>query len=235
MVSTTISTFSSDQSLNFAARSFVFGASRSKRLDDDEPLLTHELGEHRAQRAAIHLAIHFLREAARLRRERHAAADPDGAAARAGARLARALLRMRLLAAAANFGLALLRLGAGTASRHVRRDHLVHERFIEFAPEGFIGNLQSPCQCHRRVSISWFVIRPRLLLDGRAPDAQRLACRPDRRPHEDIAAFGSGHRATDEEEVALEIDLDDLRFSVVTRSTPMWPDMRLPRNTRPGV
>src|SRR5690606_15343201 len=84
----------------------------------------------RLQRRAIHLAVHLLRKIARLRRERATAANPDRAADRAGARLAGALLAPRLGAAAAHFGLGLLRLRSGTRSGHVGRDGLVHEGFV---------------------------------------------------------------------------------------------------------
>ncbi len=47
--------------------------------------------------------------------------------------------------------------------------------------------------------------------------------------------LGARNRAADQQQVALGVDLDDLRFSIVRRTAPMWPDMRLPGNTRPGV
>ena len=70
-----------------------------------------------------------------------AAADPDGRAARAGARLAGALLRVGLAATAAHFGARLLRLGARAAGVAVRGHHLVHQGLVELVAEGGLGHL----------------------------------------------------------------------------------------------
>src|SRR6185312_1235244 len=107
-----------------------------------------ELGKHRAERAAVHLAIHFLREVARLRGERDAATDPDRAAVRAGPRLARALLRPRLATAAAHFGARLLRLRARATGIAIRGNDLVDQRFVEFLSERRIGHLQLGAAVH---------------------------------------------------------------------------------------
>src|SRR3546814_8827783 len=58
--------------------------------------------QDRRDRGAVHLAVDLLREAARLGRERHAAADEDRGRQRAMTRTA-ALLLLRLLGGAADF------------------------------------------------------------------------------------------------------------------------------------
>src|SRR5882762_1802555 len=80
---------------------------RRRQLDgvgNQQALGARQFREHRADRAAVHLAIHLLREVERLGGEGPAAADADGRAAGAGARLAGAFLRVGLAAAAAHFG-----------------------------------------------------------------------------------------------------------------------------------
>src|ERR1700722_872652 len=106
-----------------------------ERGGHDQAILAYQLGEHRANRAAIHFAVDLLRKIARLRGEGAAAADPDGTANRAGACRARALLAPRLLAAAAHLRSGLLRLGAGTPGRAVGVDHLEDERRVVLAAE----------------------------------------------------------------------------------------------------
>src|SRR5581483_6787374 len=111
-------------------------------VGDDQAIRARELREHRADGAAVHLAIHLLREVAGLGRESSAAAYPDRAAARAGARLAGALLGPRLLATAAHFGASLLGLGARTSGRTVGGHDLVHQRLVELLAEGGFRHLQ---------------------------------------------------------------------------------------------
>src|SRR5262249_7126916 len=118
-----------------------------RRLDtelgrDDHALLTQQLRQHRAQRAAVHLAVDLLLEAARARRERAAAADPERASDRADARAARALLLPRLLARAAHIGAILLRFRARAPGREIRRYDLVHERFVERDAERRVRELE---------------------------------------------------------------------------------------------
>jgi hypothetical protein len=58
----------------------------------------------------------------------------------------------------------------------------------------------------------------------------------DRGTHDHLAALGARHRAPDQQQVAFATSTSTTRrFSVVRRSPPMRPDMRLPANTRPGV
>src|SRR5690606_28069277 len=114
-----------------------------QRLGNDQPVLPHELGEHGLERSAIHLAVDLLAVIARLRRERPAAADPDGAADGTGAGTPGAFLLPRLAAAAAYLGTGFLRLGAGTASREKRGDYLVHQRLVEVGAERAVGNLDA--------------------------------------------------------------------------------------------
>src|SRR3546814_15057860 len=83
----------------------------------------------------------LLREAARLGRERHAAADEDRGRQRAMTRTA-ALLLLRLLGGAADFRARLLRLGAGTARVAVGNDNLVDQAFAEFTAAHGVGNRQ---------------------------------------------------------------------------------------------
>src|SRR5690606_10954814 len=110
-------------------------------IDDEQTLLTRKLREHRAHRAAVHLAIDLLREIARLRSKSATAAHPNRTADRAYARLAGALLTPRFRAAAAHFGFRLLRLRARTTGRAIRSHDLVYERFVEFTRKRRIGHL----------------------------------------------------------------------------------------------
>ena len=53
--------------------------------------------------------------------------------------------------------------------------------------------------------------------------------------HHDPTALGARHRAFDEDQAALDIGLTRLRrFSVVMRSTPIWPGIFLFLNVLPG-
>src|SRR3546814_5213351 len=70
-----------------------------ERLDDRQAALAVEFRQDRRDRGAVHLAVDLLREAARLGRERHAAADEDRGRQRAMTRTA-ALLLLRLLGGA---------------------------------------------------------------------------------------------------------------------------------------
>src|SRR3546814_7131259 len=128
-----------------------------ERLDDRQAALAVEFRQDRRDRGAVHLAVDLLREAARLGRERHAAADEDRGRQRAMTRTA-ALLLLRLLGGAADFRARLLRLGAGTARVAVGNDNLVDQVLAEFAAEHGVGNRQllfaiSDGKFHRRLSL----------------------------------------------------------------------------------
>src|SRR5690606_14712996 len=85
-----------------------------ERLDHRDAALAVELGQDHGHGGAILLAVDLLREAARLGREGHAAADEDRGRQGAMTRAA-ALLLLRLLGRAADLGARLLRLGPRTA------------------------------------------------------------------------------------------------------------------------
>src|SRR5690606_36518681 len=112
-----------------------------ERVDQQEALLTEQLGQHGAQRAPVHLSVDLLIEIPRARRERAAAADPDRAPRRAVPSAARALLTPRLRAAAANLGARLLRLRPRAGAREIRDDHLMNERLVERRRERRVGEL----------------------------------------------------------------------------------------------
>src|SRR6185312_4948032 len=173
-----------------------------------------------AQRAAVHLAVHLLLEAARLGGEGLAAAHPDGRPVGPGARLTGALLAPRLLAAAADFRARLLRLGAGAARIAVRSDDLVDQRLVELVSEGRLGYLElgsstDHLELHGALLLRLLhrVGRRRRAEFGRRDGlAQRPARRLQRRTDDDLTALRSGHRALDEEEIALGIHLHDLEI-----------------------
>src|SRR5690606_39209779 len=100
-----------------------------------------QLGEDRGHGGAIHLAVDLLREASRLGREGHAAADEDRGRQRAMTRTA-ALLLLGLLGGAAHFSAGLLRLGARATGVAVGNDDLVDQVFAELTAEDRVGNRQ---------------------------------------------------------------------------------------------
>src|SRR5690606_13920702 len=112
-----------------------------ERLDDLQAALAVELGQDRADGRAVHLAVDLLREAARLGREGDAAADEDRSRQRAMTRTA-ALLLLRLLGGAADFGAGELRLGAGATGVAVGDDDLVDQVLAEIAAEHVVGDRQ---------------------------------------------------------------------------------------------
>src|SRR6185437_5220829 len=191
-----------------------------QRVGHDQTLGTRQLREHRAQRPAVHLAVHLLLEAARLGGEGLATADPDRRAVGARTRLAGAFLAPGLPAAAADLGARLLRLGAGTAGVAVGGDHLVHQRLVERLAEGRLGHLElagsaGHLELHGALLLRLLHRvgrRRRADLGGRDGLAQSAPRRLQRRTDDDLAALRTGHGAADEEQIALDIDLHDLEI-----------------------
>ena len=199
------------------------------------------------------LRLTFCSKLRGLRGEGAAAADPDRAADRAGARAAGALLRPRLLAAAAHFGARLLRLGAGAAGRAVRGHDLVHQRLVERAPNVASETCERPPRRLTTLSFHAALASRLLLVFGRAflprPSCRRLAflgAAFGRDASARRAAFAAvrtitwppsapGTAPRISSRLRSASTRTTFRFSVVARTTPMWPDMRLPGNTRPGV
>ena len=136
-----ISTWSRPSSASLPTSILVFGASSSR-----PPVTTRRswrASSDRIERIAPRYILR-LTFCAKLRGFAAKARPPPtqiGLLDRARARLARALLAPRLLAAAADFGLGQLRLGAGAARGRVGRQHLVHQRLVEFAAEGRVGDV----------------------------------------------------------------------------------------------
>src|SRR5690606_10339012 len=176
-----------------------------ERIDDLESTLAVELGQDRADRGAVLLAVDLLREAARLGREGHAAADEDrsGQGAVTGAAT---LLLLRLLGRATDFGPGLLCLGA-SATGVAECDHdLVDQVFAEIATEHFVGNRQlvgatRNGEFHRA--------SPYALLAGRTITSPPGA--PGTAPRTAIRPRSASTRTTS-------------RFCVLCTSAPMWPD-----------
>src|SRR5688500_12532214 len=109
-----------------------------ERVDHLQATLAVELRQDRRDRRAVHLAVDLLREAARLGREGHAAADEDRSRQCAMTRAA-ALLLLRLLGGAVHFGTGLLRLGPGATGIAIGDNDLVNQIFAEFAAENSVG------------------------------------------------------------------------------------------------
>ena len=182
--------------MSCSATSLVLGASTVNELRHDQAILAHQLRQHRLQRAAVHLLVHLLREVARLRGERTATAHPDRRTDRAGARGAATFLRTRLAATATHFGLGQLGLGARAAGVAIRRDHLVHQRFVEFLAEDRVGNRELGAT----IGNFEFHVGHRLFLGRSRGLGSRLLGRRDllaillgrglhRRTHDDLAAL----------------------------------------------
>src|SRR5690606_11704465 len=185
-------------------------------LDDRQATLAIELGQDRADGRAVHLAVDLLREAARLGREGHAAADEDRSRQRAMTRTA-ALLLVRLLGGAADLGAGELRLGAGATGVAGGDDDLVDQVLAEIATEHCLGNRQlvgatRNGEFHRA--------SPYALLAGRTITSPPGA--PGTAPRTAIRPRSASTRTTS-------------RFCVLCCSAPMWPAIFLPGNTRPGV
>src|SRR6202030_4141349 len=141
----------------------------------------------------------------------------DRATARAGARLARALLRPGLLAATTHFRAGFLRLGASTAGRAVRGVDLVHQGLVVLLAEGRFRHLELS------TAADLFELHGQLLLTllggvlGRATARlgrrHNLALRKTRglqtRTHDHLSTLGTRHGATDQEQVARDVDFND--------------------------
>src|SRR5690606_9258864 len=189
-----------------------------QRLGDDQPVLPDELRQHGFESPAIHLAVDLLTMIARLRREGPATANPDGAADGAGARTPGALLLPRLGAAAAYLCASLLRLGPGTAAGQESRYYLVHQRLVEFGAKRAVGDLDAAAvalhlDLHAQAPLF------RALMAGRTSTRPPLC--PGTAPLIRMRFRSASTRTTS-------------RFCTVRRTLPMWPDIFLPLNTRPG-
>ena len=206
---------SSDHSLKRSASSLVFGASSSMTVGDQQALGARQLREHGADGAAVHLAVHLLGEIARLGGEGPAAADPDGRAARAGARLARALLRVRLAAAAAHFGAASSAPWCPSGRRcGTRSTTWCTSASLNLPPK--VASDTCSAAPPLTTSVSWLVTS-----FPPWPGPSTARCRPCRRDglalgaarglhggtHDHLATLGAGHGTADQEQVALEVDL----------------------------
>src|SRR5690606_15758728 len=189
-----------------------------ERLDEDETLLPEQLGQHRSQRAAVHLAMDLLVVVAGACRERAAAAYPDRAPRRAGPRAAGALLAPWLDAAASDLGAGLLRLRAGAPAREIGHDDLMNERLVERRRERRVGELY-------RFAIT---VQIDLHFPSRglpALTAGRTSTRPEIEP---------GTAPLTSSRLRSASTRTTSRFGCVVRAAPRWPDIFLPLNTRPG-
>src|SRR5690606_22840871 len=184
-----------------------------QRLHDHDAALAVELGQDRGHRGAVHLAVDLLREAARLGREGHATTDEDRSGQGAVTCTA-TLLLLRLLGGAGDFRAGLLRLGAGTAGIAVRDHDLVDQVLAELAAEDLVGYRHGLAAV-----IDGKFHRHTPLLDGRTitspPGAPGTAPRMAIRPRS-ASTFTT------------------CRPWVLCWTEPMWPDIFLPGNTRPG-
>jgi len=115
------------------------GGVHIERFHDLQAVLAVQLGQDGADGRAVHLAVDLLREAARLGREGHAAADEDRSAVVAVTRAA-ALLLLRLLGGAVDFRTGLLRLGARATGVAVGDDDLVDQVLAEVTTEHGVGD-----------------------------------------------------------------------------------------------
>ncbi len=208
---------------SFSSKLLRFRLRRHDLRGHEQPVLAQQLRQHRAHRAAVHLAVDLLREVARPRGEGSAAADPDRAANRAHAGTTRALLLPRLLAAAAHVGAILLGLRAGTRAGQMGRHDLMHERLVERGTERRIRELERAFTTldfdfHRSISCRSYL--------ATALMAGRTTSWPFSLPA--TAPFTSSR-------LRSASTLTTSRLIVVTLSAPKRPAMRLPGNTRPGV
>ena len=140
-------------------------------------------------------------------------------------------------------------LGTGAAGGHVGRNHLVHQRLIVGAAEGRVRYCDFG-RLDRRLELKLhgvlLLLRFGSALAGAALGgygglvrrqalAAHLRSGLQGRTDYHAAAFRARVPAADQQQIAVHVDFDDRRFSMVRFLTPMWPDMRLPLNTRPGV
>ena len=160
----------------------------------------------RAQRQLHHLLRGLLAVAARFGAEGHAAARPLGRPARALAGTARALLPPRLLATAAHLGPGLRALRAGPGGGQLRRHHLVQHGHVGLDAEDGVVELDGAAAAPA-------IVRTSTSATATAHPSPRRGSARGRR--------GAGHRALDEQEVALGVGLDDLQ---VQRGHPLMAD-----------
>src|SRR3546814_303451 len=125
------------------------------------------------------------------------------------------LLLLRLLGGAGDFRTGLLRLGTGATGVAVGNDHLVYHVLAELSTEDLVGNRQRLLavvdgKFHRHAPL--LVGRTITSPPGAPGTAPRIAIRP---------------RSAS--------TLTTCRRCVLCCTEPMWPDIFLPGNTRPGV
>ena len=113
----------------------------TEALHCHQAVLTDQLGQDGTHGRAIDLFIDLLGVIPRHCGKGLAAPAPQRAANCTSTGASRPLLAERLGATATHGGAALLADGAGTAGGHVRGYHLVHQRLVELAAEGRVGNL----------------------------------------------------------------------------------------------
>src|SRR5439155_10194940 len=120
--------------------------------DHGELARLESVGQRATQRRALHLLVHAHRVVARLRPVRDAAAHPDRRADRAVPGPAGPLLAPRLLAATADLGPGLRRVGAATDGGEARHHDLVHQADVDRRLEQFRGQLSGPGPLARLVA-----------------------------------------------------------------------------------
>ena len=167
-------------------------------VDDDDLAAGGAVRQRRAQRQLDHLLRSALDVRARLRAEGDAAAGELRRPRRPLAGVARALLPVRLGAAAADLAARLRAVGAGPAVGQLRRDDLVHHGHVGPDPEHRVVELDAPGVPTGR----------RLQRDlGHQDSFDRLLGGV---ADEDDTAVRAGYRALDQQQVALRVGLDDL-------------------------
>src|SRR5690606_19041837 len=188
-------------------------------INNDQTLLTHQLGQDATQRTAVHLAVHLLRMIQRHSSKRLAAATPKRATNSAGTGTTSALLAPRLLAAATYLRARLLGFGTLARTRQICRHNLMYQRLVEILAEGDFrhsdGSSRGSIEIHPLIPLQAFA-----LTAGRTITLEPGA--PGTAPLISSRFFSASTRTTS-------------RFWTVTRSAPMWPAIFLPLNTRPGL
>ena len=219
----------------------VLGSGSSSDSTHDQLAVARAIRKRQAERAPPRLLRHLVRVVARLRPENRSAVTPDRRTSRAGARASGALLPPRLFAAARDEAAGLGRRGPGAPVRQLHPHRFMQQRLCRRSrPKTAPATSISPTALARG--------RKERHLDRCDAAASRSCAQPLTAPppaamrvlgrvHDDHhRAVGPGHRARHHDRVVFGQNLDHLADSASWRvSLPIWPAIRMPLRTRPGI
>src|SRR6185369_7979803 len=183
------------QALQLLREQLGLGSINGQIVDDDDAVLTGQLGEDRSHTGAEHLFVNLLCVVLLGRiRENPPAPTPQRAAIATGTSTTRTLLAPRLGGGMTDFGAILLLTVAGTSIRLISDDDLVHQRFVEIATEQHVRSLQLGGFLTLFVNNLEFHVAPLSL---------------DCRTHDDVGTLGTRNGTLDQQQLAFSINADN--------------------------